>query len=256
MDGGKQGKHTERWEPLGQNLRVLTGGGHGFTTDTLLLAHFSQPRPGERCADLGTGCGTIPLLWCRRARPGPVLALEVQREAAELARRSAEANGLGQRITVVQGDVRDYKRWLPHQGLELAACNPPYFPVGAGLRAEDPRRDTARREGEMSLQDLARAAQYALKCGGRLCLCLPVGRMAEAMGTLAGHRLEPKRLQLVQARRDKAPYLFLLECRSGGRSGLQALPTLVVQGEDGQPTGEMLDIYGDYTWSQREEGAV
>ena len=54
----------EHWEPLGSRLRVLVSPSHGFTTDTLLLAHFSLPRPGERCAELGCGCGAISLGVC------------------------------------------------------------------------------------------------------------------------------------------------------------------------------------------------
>ena len=52
-----------RWEPLSSACRALVTREHSFTTDTLLLADFSLPRRGEVCADLGTGCGAIPLLW-------------------------------------------------------------------------------------------------------------------------------------------------------------------------------------------------
>ena len=36
----------ERWEWLSDTCRVLVTREHGFTTDTLLLAWFSLPRPG------------------------------------------------------------------------------------------------------------------------------------------------------------------------------------------------------------------
>ncbi len=34
-----------------------------FSTDTILLADFSKQIGAKKCVDLGTGCGTIPLLW-------------------------------------------------------------------------------------------------------------------------------------------------------------------------------------------------
>lgn len=237
----------DHWEPLGNGLMLLSTKTHPFTTDSLLLASFSAPRPAEPCADLGTGTGIIPLLWCSRANPGPVLALELHPDAARMAARSVEANGLGERIAVIEGDAREYKRFLPHQGLGLIACNPPYYPPGTGLAAADPARAQARQAESLTLSDLALAARYGLKYGGRLCLCLPVGRLAEAVRLFSGQGLEPKRLRLVQQSPHKEPYLFLLECRLGGGTGLKAEPVLCIRGEDGGYTPEMRAVYGEYT---------
>lgn len=248
------------WEPLAPGCQVLVTREHGFSTDTLLLAAFSQPRRGERCADLGTGCGTIPLLWRARGEPGPILAVELQPQAAEQARRSVERSGYEQHIQVVEGDVRDYKALLPCQGLDRVACNPPYTLPGSGAASPDPQRRAARQGDCFSLEDLAQAARYSLKHRGRLCLCLPVRRLAEALALFPRFDLEPKLLRLVQQRRDKAPYLFLLECRRGGRpGGLEAAPTLLLEEDTGGPTRELLEIYGSYRdnagWKTRGEQA-
>ena len=248
------------WEPLAPGCQVLVTREHGFSTDTLLLAAFSQPRRGERCADLGTGCGTIPLLWRARGEPGPILAVELQPQAAEQARRSVERSGYTGHIQVVEGDVRDYKALLPCQGLDRVACNPPYTLPGAGAASPDPQRRAARQGDCFSLEDLAQAARYSLKHRGRLCLCLPVRRLAEALALFSRWDLEPKLLRLVQQRRDKAPYLFLLECRRGGRpGGLEAAPTLLLEEDGGGPTRELLEVYGSYRdnagWKTRGEQA-
>ena len=248
------------WEPLAPGCQVLVTREHGFSTDTLLLAAFSQPRRGECCADLGTGCGTIPLLWRARGEPGPILAVELQPQAAEQARRSVERSGYNGHIQVVEGDVRDYKALLPCQGLDRVACNPPYTLPGAGAASPDPQRRAARQGDCFSLEDLAQAARYSLKHRGRLCLCLPVRRLAEALALFPRWDLEPKLLRLVQQRRDKAPYLFLLECRRGGRpGGLEAAPTLLLEEDTGGPTRELLEVYGSYRdnarWKTRGEQA-
>ena len=128
------------WEPLGRQLKVLAAKGCGFSTDTLLLADFSMPKRNSACADLGSGCGVIPLLWGSRAKPKSILALDVQGEALELMRASVKENGMEGLITPVQGDIRDYRRVLPHQALDLAASNPPYFPPGSGAVSRDPQR--------------------------------------------------------------------------------------------------------------------
>ena len=245
----------ERWERLSDTCRVLVTREHGFTTDTLLLAWFSLPRPGERCADLGTGCGTIPLVWRQRARAESILGVELQEQAAGQARRSVEENGFDGEIAILQGDARDYKSLLPCQGLDLMACNPPYTSPGAGLLSADPQRRAARHGESLTLEEVAQAARYGLRYGGRLCLCLPAQRLGEAMGLLARYRLEPKRLRLVQQRLGKAPYLFLLECRSGGRpGGLQVEPVLLLEDERGRPTPALLEAYGEYRRDGGQEG--
>lgn len=243
MDGQIKEVH---FEPLGKGCRVLVTAEHRFTTDTLLLADFSMPRPGEACADLGTGCGTIPLLWRMRGRPKSILAVELQREAAELAEKSVAENGFSQEIKVVCGDVRNYKRIFSHQGFHLMACNPPYYPLGSGYAGEGSRR-TARHEESLTLEDLSGVARYGLGWGGRLCMCLPVERMAEAMELFRKSGLEPKRMRLVQSGPEKPPYLFLLECRRGGKPGLAVEPALLLTDGTGNPTPELEKIYGGYT---------
>lgn len=234
------------WEPLGRRLKVLVNSRHRFTTDTLLLAHFSLPRPHSLCADIGSGCGAIPLLWCARAHPRQVTAVEIQEEAAALLARSARENGFADRLTVLRGDARDYKALLPHQGLDLIACNPPYFPTGTGASHADPALSLARQDGAFSLPDLAGLAKYSLKTGGRLCFCLPVQRLAEAVVIFHENGLEPKGLRLVQLDASRPPYLFLMECRRGGKPGLKAGPALLLRDEEGNDSPELTEIYGDY----------
>lgn len=236
----------KRWEPLSRGCRVLVTDGHGFNTDTLLLADFSMPRRGEACADFGTGCGAIPLLWAARGRPGKAWGIELQEEAAALAAESVRANGLEGKITILQGDVREIKSLLPHQSLGLAACNPPYQAAGAGLVSGSPARRLARHGEALPLEGLAAAARYALGHGGRLCVCMRTQRLAEAAAVFHAAGLEPKRLRLVQARPGKAPYLFLLESRKGGKPGLETEPVLFLEGPGGGPSPELEAIYGDY----------
>lgn len=239
-----QGKREmPHWEPLSKTCRVLVSPVYGFTTDTLLLAHFSMPEKGENCADIGTGCGVIPLLWRLRGKAGKIYGAELQEEAAALARESVKENGFQEDIEILWGDARN--RLFGHESLGLMACNPPYQPLGAGLRNPEPGREAARHELTLTLEDLAEAARYALAFGGRLCLCLRPFRLAQAMALFSGKGLEPKRLRLVQPRAEKAPSLFLLECRKGGKTGLSVEPTLLIENEKGF-SREMLEIYGDY----------
>ena len=94
------------WEPLCGGARVLVSPEHGFGTDAVLLAHFAAPRPGERWADLGTGCGVIPLLWRVRTQAGSITGVELQEKAAQQAERSVAENGFSATVGIVRGDAR------------------------------------------------------------------------------------------------------------------------------------------------------
>ena len=229
-------------EPLGSEHHIFITERHRFTTDTMLLAHFAAPKAHDVCADIGSGSGLIPLLWAIRNKPASVLALEIEQDAVFLIERSVRENGLKQIVTPLCGDARNFKQLLPHQGFDLLSCNPPYYPQGSGAAGEGVR-GTARHDGTLTLSDLAALALYALKDGGRLCVCLPVARMAEAMSLFRQAGLEPKRLRTVQSAPGKPPYLFLLECRKAGKTGLSVETPLVLTDEAGTMTEEMQEIY-------------
>jgi tRNA1(Val) A37 N6-methylase TrmN6 len=242
---------NEHLEPLSKAVSVFVSDEYHFNTDTIFLAHFSLPRRGERCADLGTGCGAIPLLWMTRTRPESVCALELQPRACELARRSVLRGGFGGVITVREMDVREVpeaaKRDPLLHHLDLVACNPPYKAAGAGGASPRAFRRIARSEAECTLADIARAGAAALRFGGRFCLCQRPERLCEVLLQLKAHGLEPKRLRFIQQRPGAAPGLFLVQARRGGRpGGLAVEPPLLIEDGCGNFSREMTEIYGEY----------
>ena len=244
------------WEPLSGGSRVLVSREHTFGTDGVLLADFSAPRPGERWADLGTGCGVIPLWWRTRTQAGHITGVELQEKAAAQAQRSVEENGFGDRVEILQGDARQLEDLFPAGSLDGIACNPPYPAPGTGPACPDAARRAARQGESFTLEDLAAGARRALRFGGRLCVCLRPQRLGEAMVVFHQYQLEPKRLRLCQQRREKAPFLFLLECRRGGKPGMTVEPVLLLEGPDGSPSQELEAIYGDYRDNPEHKGAT
>lgn len=245
--------HT-RWEPLWGGAKVLVSPQHGFGTDAVLLADFSRPKKGETWVDLGTGCGVIPLLWRARIPMKNITGVELREQAACQAQRSVEENGFSGEITILHGDARNLPEYFPAGSLDGMACNPPYTAPGAGIPSQSEARRTARQGDSFTLEDLAAAARYGLRFGGKLCVCLRPNRLAEAVEVFHKAGLEPKRLRLVQQRVGKAPFLFLLECRRGGKVGMEVEPVLLLEGENGAPSQEIESIYGDYRDNPEHRG--
>lgn len=234
-------------EPLGGGLSIYVTDSYHFSTDTILLAHFSQPKGKKKCADLGTGCGTIPLLWLRENKNLDIAAVEIQPDACELANKSVEYNDLGQFLTIIHCDLKELKGTLPFGCYDVVACNPPYKLGGSGIQNPESAKLIARHETECTLDDIFEAASKLLQFGGRFCVCQRPERLADVMESMRRFSIEPKVLRLVQQRTSKAPKLFLLEGRKGGKRGyLDVLPTLFIEDEHGGFSREMLDIYGAY----------
>lgn len=222
-----------RWEQLSSSYGVYIGTKYGFTMDTLLLAEFSRPKKGEICADFGTGCGVIAILWQIYASPDQTYGIEIQQEAALQAERSVRKNGLQDSIMILCRDIRDYREFLPHQKFDRIACNPPYKARGAGLTNVNAAKRTARHEETLTPLDIAEAAAYTLRFGGSLCVCQRPDRLTDFITIFHQHKIEPKRLRFVQQNQESAPSLFLLEARLGGKPGLHTEPALMVEAWSG-----------------------
>ena len=211
-------------------------------TDSFLLGAFAAAKRGERVCDLGAGTGLLGLLLLARQEDLHITNVELQSAACSLARRSAELNGLSDRITCVEGDLRD-KSLLGAGMFDLVVSNPPYFADGSGAQAAAAARCTARSEVTCTLEDVFAAAARLLRWGGRFCLVFRTERLAELMETARKHKLEPKRLRLVQNTPQSAPSLLLLECRRGGKTGLNVEAPFLMTNADGSPSSELDAVY-------------
>ena len=239
-----QDKHIE---PLGGGINIFVTKSYRFSTDTILLADFSNRVRAQKRVDLGTGCGTIPLIWLRENRSLEIAAVEIQKDACSLLEESAEFNALNGCLKIVNADLRALKGVLPFGYYDLVSCNPPYKLGGSGIVNPESKKQIARHESECTLDDVCAAASSLLQFGGRFCICQRPERLADVMESMRGHGLEPKTLRLVQQRMNKPPKLFLLEGRKGGRRGyMDTLPTLFIEDGNGGFSSEMLEIYGDY----------
>ena len=175
-------------------------------TDSFLLGAFPKLKRSEQVCDLGAGTGLLGLLLLAREPSLHITNVEIQGAACDLARRTAELNGLSSSVTCIEGDLRD-TALLNAGSYDLVIANPPYFAESSGAQAVTNARRMARSEVSCTLEDICAAAQRLLRWGGRLALVLRTDRLAELMELTRQHGLEPKRLRLVQNTARSAPCL-------------------------------------------------
>ena len=75
-----------------------------YGTDAVLLADFCRPDKSAPAADLGAGTGALSILLLAGAKAARVDAVELQPRLCDMARRSAQLNGLSARMAVYEAD--------------------------------------------------------------------------------------------------------------------------------------------------------
>ena len=214
-----------------------------FSMDSVLLAHFPKLKRKFKVLDLGTGTGVIPLLIVDEVNH--VDAIEINSRMFDIAKRNIKLNDLDEKISVIEGDYKNLRRYFKSESFDLVVANPPYRSIGRGSVNELEGIATARHEFNATLEDVIIAARFALKYHGIFCMIHIAERLCEIVDTLHKHQFEMKRLQLIQPKFSKAPNLILIEAMVGGSKGfLKIERPLIVHNEDGSYTDEIKLIYG------------
>lgn len=182
-----------------------------FGMDAVLLADFTRLRPRERVADMGTGHRHFAAAAQPETAGRPFEQFEIQPEMRDMARRSVALNGLEERIRVHAADMRAAYELIGRESMHAAVCNPPYGKRGGTLTNEAAPLLLARHETDCTIQDVTAACAAVLRTHGRLSMVFPAARLLELLDAMRQSRLEPKRIRMVCARVDRAPYLALVE---------------------------------------------
>ena len=217
--------------------------------DTVLLAAYVRLKP--RCesyfVELGAAAGAVCLMLALRfPKNFRVLGLEIQPELEELAQRNRVESGLGERVSFLRMDFRQY-RALPAGSFDGLVVNPPYGEEGRGRKSSSETTSIARQSACCTLRDVVEAASWLLKNKWKFFAILRADRMAEFLALCVGKKLEPKRLRLVHPKKGDKANLFLVESLKGGGTGLTIEPPLFVHeadGGSGKYTPELLQAYG------------
>lgn len=217
--------------------------GFRFGMDAVLLSDFVRAEAQATVADFGTGTGILPLLMWGRGKGQRFEAFEIQREMADMARRSVALNGLSARIQVHEASVEEAPSLLSSGSVDVIVCNPPYGMPGATLHNPGLSKDLARHQDQRGLKPWFTAAYRLLRGRGRMALIYPAPMMLSLMNDLSRAALIPKRFRLIYPRVDKPANLVLVEAVKDARPTLQPEPPLIVYEQDGTMTPELRKIY-------------
>ena len=151
------------------NLKIIQNeNGFKYGTDAVMLSKFANIRKNGKVLDLCTGSGVIPLLLTAFKKPSYIKGVEYFSHISEMAQRSVKLNNLSNKIEILTGDVKKYKEFCEEGIYDNVTVNPPYKIENTGFTNKDDYIKAARHEVLMNLSDCVKAAEYALKFGGKL----------------------------------------------------------------------------------------
>lgn len=214
-----------------------------FGMDAVLLSAWSSVKKGERVLDLGTGTGIIPILMEARYPGEHFYGLEIQSGVAEMASRSVMLNHLTDRITIVEGDIKEASSLLGRASFDVVTCNPPYMDDTHGIQNPSAPKAIARHEVLLNFDDVAREAAACLKPKGRFYMVHRPRRLMDLLCTLRAHKLEPKRIRMIHPFVDKEANMVLVEAVKDGGVLMHVEPPLIVYQEVNRYTEEVFRMY-------------
>ena len=203
-----------------------------FTSDSVLLSRFARAKNGDKIADFCAGSGIVAFHFHALNRHNKknlsYVLFELQEALSSLSKKTAMLNGF-EEFEFCVGKLQEIPERY-RERFSLVLCNPPY--ERGGFENECYEKAICRKELTITLEEIAKAAAFALKFGGRLAILNRADRLAEMCYVLKKYNLEVKRVQFVAGKAGAKPYLIMLEAVKGGKPASEILPTLINQKEN------------------------
>ncbi len=202
-----------------------------FSLDSILLPNFiSIKKNTKNILDIGTGYAPIPLILSKLTI-AKITAVEIQKEVAELAKKTVLYNRLDKQIEIINADIRNLE--ISAEYYDIVTCNPPYYKITSDkYLGDNEAKLISRHEKTLTLEMLIKIAARALKNNGVFGLVHRPERLTEIIQLCHQYHLEIKKIQFVYPRKGKNANIVLIEAVKNGNSETKILEPLFVYEDD------------------------
>lgn len=216
-----------------------------FSLDTVLLANFCTiNKDVKEIVDFGTNNAAIPLLLSKRTHKH-ITGIEIQEEAANLAKKNVTMNHLNNQIEIIHDDIANHVIDCNTKA-QLVVCNPPFFRVDEDSNLNENEYLTiARHEIKIDLEGIVKSAARILDNKGRLAMVHRPERMIEILNLMQKYDIEPKRIRFVYPKVNRDSHVLLVEGMYKGKKGIKIEPPLYAHNDDGSYSNEVRKMFGE-----------
>ncbi|MBU4692334.1 tRNA1(Val) (adenine(37)-N6)-methyltransferase [Mycoplasma zalophi] len=194
-----------------------------YSVDTILLGNFcSLNRKINHILEVGTNNAALSIFIAQRATKIHIDAVEIQKEACELANFNVKMNNLEDKINIIHADFNDYAKNIcqkigngSFKKYQLIVANPPYYNQLNNIKRKNTNnfKEIATHEITLNLEQLISASSKIIEQKGYLALVLPISRYVDCITLMRKYNFEPKRIQLVYPRTNDIAKFCLVEAR-------------------------------------------
>lgn len=194
--------------------------GYRFTSDAVALANYAKVPLGGKVVDLCSGSGVVGVLVFAKNRVESVTLVEIQKNLADMSKRTIEYNCLQEKISVINSPLQGIYKTIGGGKYDVVTCNPPYKKVGTAMdKGANDSVSIAKHEICVTLEEIFSEASKLLKFGGDLYIINKEERLADMMCFARKYGLEPKELRILPSKNGAS--VVMMKARKGGKSGLK-----------------------------------
>ncbi|NFD78871.1 tRNA1(Val) (adenine(37)-N6)-methyltransferase [Clostridium botulinum] len=215
-----------------------------FGIDAVLLANFPTIKNGAKVVDLCSGTGIISFILAGKTNASNIIGIEIQKEIADMAKRSIKYNNLQEKVRFIEGDLKNLKLLKGIEKVDVVTVNPPYKTQGTGIININDKNAISRHEICCTLDDVVKAAKVLLKDKGKLYMIHRPDRIVDIMNVMRKYYIEPKLIRTIHPAVDKPPSMILIEGQKNGGKFLKWDRPLYIYDENNKYTNEVKRIYG------------
>ena len=241
-------KENERIDDLEfNNLKIIQNKkGFCFGIDSVLIADFAKEiKKDARGVDLGTGTGIISILLAAKTNLSKIIGIEIQKEVADMARRSVELNNLQNKIEILNENIKNIIscQEIERESFDFVVTNPPYKKLETGKINENEYKYISRHEVTANLEDFLKVSKYLLKDKGSFYMVHRPDRLVDIIELMRKYKIEPKKIRFVLSSIDKEPTLVLIKGIKNANPFLKIEKPLIIYNSNGEYTDEIYKIY-------------
>ncbi len=202
-----------------------------YSVDTILLGNFASVNSStSSMLEVGTNNGALSIFVSERKESLKIHAIEIQKEAIEIAEKNIKLNKKEDQISLEHIDFNEYyKRHAKNQEKKFDSiiCNPPFYKVDSSIRRDgSDLLYGATHEVHLDLEQLIEGSSKIIEQKGYLAIVEPTERLVDIFVLLRKYGFEPKRVQFIHPRETQKSNLVLVEARFKSGWGTHFLENL------------------------------
>lgn len=239
-------KENERIDDLEfKNLKIIQNTkGFCFGIDAVLLSDFAKNiKKNAKALDLGTGTGIISILLCGKTNLEKIIGVEVQKEVANMAKRSSKLNNLENKFEIINENIINLDKIYERNSFDVIVTNPPYKKENTGIVNEEEKKLISRHEVLAKLEDYIKISNKLLKDKGEFYMVHRPERLVDIIAYMRQYKIEPKEIRFVCSHQKEPPKLVLIKGVKNAKPFLKFKEDLYIYNDDGSYTDEIYEIY-------------